>query len=173
MCGLLLLLRCHDIYIGTFVNVHFPWWFEFHPTQPTFLSKTRFSVDPTIVWLFLRCKQVGKVFHYNKSTTLPLPVPKQSPPIFSWSLILSKWSVNIMSKRQGHEGLYGLSGLVGNCCYDVSDVLSINHGAGNSLPSKMAHSTSYTPGIFDVQIWSNIRASRTRSRPRLHFHPNH
>lgn len=33
-----------------------------------------------------------------------------------------------MSKRQGHEGLYCLSGLVGNCCYDVSDVLSINHG---------------------------------------------
>ena len=131
MCGLLLLLPCHDIYIGTIVDVHFPWWFEFHPIQPTFLSKTRFSVDPTIVWLFLRCKQVEKAFHYNKSTTLPLPVPKQSPPLCSWSLILSKWCVNIMSKRQGHEGLYCLSGLVGNCCYDVSDVinmLSINHG---------------------------------------------
>lgn len=48
------------------------------------LPKTRFWVDPTIVWLFVRCKQVEKAYHYNKSTTLPLPVPKQSPQIFFW-----------------------------------------------------------------------------------------
>ena len=101
------------------------------PNATNLSPKTRFWVDPTIVWLFVRWKQVEKAFHYNKSTTLPLPVPKQSPPIFSWSLILSKWSVNIVSKRQRHEGLNCLSGLVDNCCYDVSDVLSINHGIGN------------------------------------------
>lgn len=148
MCELLLLLRCHDIYIGTFVDVRFPWWFEFHPTQPTFVSKTRFSVDPTIVWLFLRRKQVQKAFHYNKSSTLPLPVPKQSPPIFSWSLILSNWSANIVSKRQGHEGLYCLSGLVGKCCYDVSDVLSINHGIGNYIV--------LTSSILYPQKWPTV-----------------
>ena len=125
-------------------------------------SKNAFLSGPHYCVAVCEVQTSGKSISLQQINYFAIACPKTVPPnMFSWSLILSKWSVNIMSKRQGHEGLYCLSGLVGNCCYDVSDVLSINHGidyhivlsSSSFLPSKMAHSTSYTPGIFDVQIW--------------------
>lgn len=92
-------------------------------------SKNAFLSGPHNCVAVCEVQTSGKSISLQQINYFAIACPKTVPPnMFSWSLILSKWSVNIMSKRQGHEGLYCLSGLVGNCCYDVSDVLSRNHG---------------------------------------------
>ena len=128
--------------------------FTFHGDSNFTQRNQPFSQKRVFQWTPLLC---GCFWGANKCKGISLQqikyfaiaCPKTVPPnIFLVINSIKSICKHNVKETRSWRSLYCLSGLAGNCCYDVSDVLSINHGIDYYIV--------LSSSILDPQKWPTV-----------------